>query len=73
MPYSTSQSFYNEVIRRFLYGQASAPSDVAQERFLPSGVQQTQNMQIDVSDFMQGPGRFAKEDYGFSNTGHWRI
>jgi Ca2+-binding RTX toxin-like protein len=63
MPYSTSQSFYNEVIRRFLYGQASAPSDVAQERFLPSGVQQTQNMQIDVSDFMQGPGRFAKAAY----------
>lgn len=36
MPDCTSQTSYDEVIRRFIYGEATAPDNVASEAFLSS-------------------------------------
>jgi hypothetical protein len=55
---ATSQTL-NEIISMYLYGQEEAPTDLTRSELIRD-TSATSIYQMDVADYMAGPGRFAR-------------
>ncbi len=59
MTFSNSPAFYDEVLKKFLYGQATVPSNLLSDEIIRPDGARPDPVFVDKNDYMLGPGRFA--------------
>lgn len=63
MTYSTSKEFADKIYSLYLYGEESLPDEIMKDKYLKGARPDPAPIEIEMSDFMAGPGRFMKMAY----------